>query len=97
MFNQMTIHHLLQGLSDQTIAYEVLIKKPTSLTEAVDMITWHECCKESTHKKVGIRQLSSFDQDDAHPYKEDPHEIGIRCINGKKFVTGEAECKVYLG
>ena len=32
-FNQMTIHHVLQGLPDQTIAYEVLIKKPTSLTK----------------------------------------------------------------
>ena len=88
-FNQMTIHHLLQGLPDQTIAYEVLIKKPTSLTEAVDMITWHECCKESTRKKVGIRQLSSFDKDDAYPYVEDPGEMGIRRINGKKFVTEE--------
>ena len=27
-FTQMTIHHLLQGLNDQSIAYEVLIKRP---------------------------------------------------------------------
>ena len=59
-FNQMTIHHLLQGLPDQTIAYEVLIKKPRCLKDAVDMITWHECCKETTRKKSGLRQLSSY-------------------------------------
>ena len=42
-----------------------------------------------TRKKVGIRQLSSFDKDDAYPYVEDPGEMGIRRINGKKFVTEE--------
>lgn len=42
-FNQLTIHHLLQGLPDQSIAYEVLIRKPRTLSEVVDMITWHEC------------------------------------------------------
>ena len=51
-FNQLTIHHLLQGLPDQSIAYEVLIRKPRTLSEAVDMITWHECCKETTRKKI---------------------------------------------
>ena len=59
-FNQLTIHRLLQGLQDQSIAYEVLLRKPRTLSEAVDMITWLECCKETTRKKSGIRQLSTF-------------------------------------
>lgn len=84
-FTQMTIHHLLQGLPDQTIAYEVLIRKPKTLTEAVDMITWHECCKETTRKKSGIRQLSSFVNEETQ-YAD---ETEIRRINGKKFVTEE--------
>ena len=42
-FTQMTIHHLLQGLNDQSIAYEVLIQRPKTLTEVVNMVTWHEC------------------------------------------------------
>ena len=41
MFNQLTIHHLLQGLPDQSIAYEVLIRKPRTLSEVADMLTWH--------------------------------------------------------
>ena len=32
-FNQLTIHHLLQGLPDQSIAYEVLIRKPRTLRQ----------------------------------------------------------------
>ena len=59
--NQLTIHHLLQGLPDQSIAYEVLIRKTRTLSEVVDMTTWHECCKETTRKKSGIKQLSTFD------------------------------------
>ena len=50
--NQLTIHHLLQGLPDQSIAYEVLIRKTRTLSEVVDMTTWHECCKETTRKKI---------------------------------------------
>ena len=90
-FTQMTIHHLLQGLPDQTIAYEVLIKKPRSLTDAVDMITWHECCKETTRKKSGLRQLSSYakEQLTCLPDINDTNESEVRRINGKKFVTEE--------
>ena len=84
-FNQMTIHHLLQGLPDQIIAYEVLIRKPNSLTEAVDMITWHECCKETTRKKPGVRQLS----EQPYVHDEDIQQMDVRRINGKKFVTEE--------
>ena len=87
----MTIHHLLQGLPDQTIAYEVLIKKPRSLTEAVDMITWHECCKETTRKKSGLRQLSSYAKEQLTCLSDinDTNESEVRRINGKKFVTEE--------
>ena len=53
-FTQMTIHHLLQGLNDQSIGYEVLIKMPKTLTEAVNVVTWHECCKEETHRKTRL-------------------------------------------
>jgi len=39
---------LLRGLSDQTIDYEILTRKPRDLSEAVDMIVWHEACKQYT-------------------------------------------------
>ena len=87
--NQLTIHHLLQGLPDQSIAYEVLIRKPRTLSEAVDMITWHECCKETTRKKSGIRQLSTFGNEGHTSQKEDLHTLEVRRINGKRFVTEE--------
>ena len=89
-FNQMMINHLLQGLPDQSIAYEVLIRKPRTLSQAVDMITWHECCKETTRKKSGIRHVSTYDNNDESAIsREDVRTLDVRRINGKRFVTEE--------
>lgn len=88
-FNQLTIHHLLQGLPDQSIAYEVLIRKPRTLSEAVDMITWHECCKETTRKKSAIRHLSTFEEQDEPVVDGDLQTLKVRRVNGKRFVTEE--------
>ena len=90
-FTQMTIHHFLQGLPDQTIAYEVLIRKPRSLTEAIDLIAWHECCKESTRKKTNARQITTFEEEQTVYSVLNCASLDseIRRINGKKFVTEE--------
>ena len=89
-FNQLMIHHLLQGLSDQSIAYEVLIRKPRTLSQAVDMITWHECCKETTSQQSGIQQLRRPDTSGETTIpREDFHTQGVRRVNGKRSVTGE--------
>ena len=53
-FTRLTIHNLLQGLHDQSVVYEVLKNRPKTLTEAINMVTWHECCKEETHIKSGV-------------------------------------------
>lgn len=87
-FNQLTMHHLLQGLPDQTIANEVLTRKPRTLSDAVDMMTWHECCKETTRRKPGIRQLSSFDNVESFKLN-DSYDLDVRRVNGMQFVTEE--------
>ena len=89
-FNQLMIHHLLQGLSDQSIAYEFLIRKPKTLSQAVDMIIWHECCKQTNSRQSGIRQLRKPDiSGETTISREDFHTQGVRRINGKRSVTGE--------
>ena len=87
-FNQLMIH-LQQGLSDQSIAYEVLIRKPRTLSQAVD-ITLHECYKETTSRQSGIRQLRRPDfSGETTISREDFHTLGVKRINGKRSVTGE--------
>ena len=45
VLEKMTIENLLNGLEDQTVAYEVMVKKPKSVYEAVDMVQLHLACK----------------------------------------------------
>ena len=42
---KLSIEHMLNGLNDQSIAYDVLTKMPKSMDEAVNLVTWHESCK----------------------------------------------------
>ena len=92
-FNQLMIHHLLQGLSDQSIACEVLIRKPRTLSQAVDMIILHELCKETTSRQSGIRQLRRPDiSGETTISREDFHTLGVRRINGENLSLG----RIYL-
>ena len=59
MFHKIAIEHMLQGLNDPCVAYDVQTKRPKSMEEAVDMITWHECCKMNSRKRSAIRQLGT--------------------------------------
>lgn len=44
VFENLTIEHLLRGLPDQKLAYEIFTKKPKDLSDTINMITWHEAC-----------------------------------------------------
>ena len=48
VFENLAIEHLLRGLPDQKLAYEILTKKPKDLSDTINMITWHEACHQFT-------------------------------------------------
>jgi len=48
IYNNLAIEHLLRGLSDQKLSYEVLINRPRDFRQAVDMIVWHDACRKCT-------------------------------------------------
>ena len=50
VFENLAIGHLLRGLPDQKLAYEIFTKKLRDLSEAVDMIKWHEACYHFTNQ-----------------------------------------------
>ncbi|KAK3101972.1 hypothetical protein FSP39_007741 [Pinctada imbricata] len=61
--SELAIGHFLNGLNDQSIAYDVATKRPETLQSAIDMVTWHECCKNGMKKKTSIRNVDcDFDQ-----------------------------------
>ena len=57
------------------MVYDVKTKRPSTLQEALDMITWHECCKENTNRRAN-RKITDTDND-------------IRRTSGQRYVTEE--------
>ena len=82
ILEDMTIEHLVGGLTDQTLMYDVLTKKPRTVEEALDLIQWQESCKGIQKRRLGVRQL-------AVDYTSDDDELPVRRINGKAYVTEE--------
>ncbi|CAC5391607.1 unnamed protein product [Mytilus coruscus] len=73
-----------EGLPDQSLAYEVRTKGPHSVDEAIKLITWHECCKNSGKKTSSVRQLEMEET-------EEYTDLEVRKVNGgrPRFVTEE--------
>ena len=61
LFIRMTIEHLLGGLPDGNLAYDVLTKRPQTVQQALDMIAWHESCRGGNRKKATVRQVVDAD------------------------------------
>ena len=73
------------------MAYEILTKKPRTLSEAVDMITWHEACCQQTVKNSGVRKIKDYEgyRSDYDSDGSDLPTKDLRIVNGKKIVTEE--------
>ena len=94
VFENLAIEHLLRGLPDQKLAYEILTKKPRDLSEAIDMITWHEACRQYTTKTTGLRNVEYMYSDDGDYANEQDSDSEInssdlRRVNGRRMVTEE--------
>ena len=60
IFDNLAIEHLLRGLPNQKLAYEIFTKKPKNLSDAVDTITWHKACQQYTTKNNDEENLSAI-------------------------------------
>ncbi|MCG8048563.1 MAG: hypothetical protein JAY66_23235 [Candidatus Thiodiazotropha taylori] len=92
VYENLAIEHLLRGLPDQKLAYEILTKKPRDLSDAIDMITWHEACRQYTTKSNGIRQVEWSEDEDSEQDHQSDSELpssDVRRVNGRKMVTEE--------
>jgi hypothetical protein len=59
LLDRFKTEHFLKGLPDQSVAYEVLIQKPCTMQEAINMVSWHECCRKNVGRKCEIRQIEA--------------------------------------
>ena len=77
LFDELCVEYMLNGIQDKDVAYDVLTKKPNSFEEAINLLKWHNSCKNDLKKR------SCEDDEDSH------HGDHVRRINQKRFVTEE--------
>ena len=82
LFNELCVEYMLNGIPDRNIAYDVLTKRPKSLDEAINLLTWHNSCKN------GLKVQDQDCDDDTSQFREN-HTNDVRRINHKRFVTEE--------
>ncbi|CAC5399295.1 unnamed protein product [Mytilus coruscus] len=76
LLNTLKVENFLKGLPEQSIAYEVKIRKPQSIDDAIEWFNWHECCKGNIFKKrAEVRQIETEDQYE-HTELIEENEIG---------------------
>ncbi|VDI19289.1 Hypothetical predicted protein [Mytilus galloprovincialis] len=83
----------LTGLSDQSLAYEVRIQNPATLQDAINIVTWHECCRKNVNKNFNVRQVNTNANCIAQEKTED-FEV-CRTDNPTQYVT-PAEFKMNI-
>ena len=74
-FNQLAIHHFLQGLQDQNLSYEVMKLKPRTLTEATDHIIWLNSCQKMYQKSSCIRTIKNNKNDAVSHYQQSENQL----------------------
>ena len=85
LYHSLAVEHFLRGLSDQKLAYEIMIKKPRDLSEAVYMVTWHEACIQITNKTV-------INRVDVPTQKSKSRKQYQRCYNCRKKGHESKQC-----
>ncbi|CAG2187463.1 unnamed protein product [Mytilus edulis] len=88
LFNSIAIEHMLNGLPDQSVAYDVLTKRPKTMEETINLVAWHTTCKNGIKGKNQIRQIEVETEDRDVNYST-TEELDVRRIGGKRFVTEE--------
>ena len=76
----LTVEHLVGGLADDSLIYDVMTKKPESVEAAMDLIKWHESCRILKKRKGNVRQIAceNISENDT---------VSICKVNGKSYVT----------
>ena len=85
---ELAIEYLFNGLNNQNVAYEVAIKRRKTLLSAVDMITWHECCKSAMSRNPTARLVNHDDYHDDNENRQ-VDEIAVQRVNAYKNGTND--------
>ena len=83
-FDRLATEHLLRGLTDQELAYEIFTRKPMDLPETVDMINWHQACRSFTYSSS--KHDNREEKTENYMYAEKASKTGCDAGFSKTFV-----------
>ncbi|CAC5386345.1 unnamed protein product [Mytilus coruscus] len=81
----LSVEYMLRGLTDQSIAIELLTKTITTMTEAIHLVTLYETYKR-WNRDSNMRQLTTKDTVVSDEFEDG---VEIRKVGGKRYVTEE--------
>jgi hypothetical protein len=58
LYSSLSIEHMLNGIPDQSMAYNVMTKRPQTLQEAVSLLSWHSSCKDGVKSKQYVSHVA---------------------------------------
>ncbi|CAG2254283.1 unnamed protein product [Mytilus edulis] len=71
LLDRFKTEHFIKGLPDQSLSYEVLIQKPATLQDAINIVTWHASCRKNVGKNCNVRQVNTYENFTAQGKTED--------------------------
>jgi len=86
IYNSIAIEHLVMGLPDSNMAFDIMSKHPKTIEEALHAIEWYESCKSTQKKRLQIRKVGFNDR--ASSDSEDENIESTSC-DGSNLVTEE--------
>ncbi|CAC5422738.1 unnamed protein product [Mytilus coruscus] len=85
LFNNISIEYMLSGLPDQSLAYDVLTKRPKTMEETINLVTWHLTCKNGMRGKSQIRLVETMEEEAEVDYED----LDCRKAGPQRYVTEE--------
>ena len=71
------------------MAFDILVRKPSTVGEALNLIEWYECCKASQKRRSTVRQVGSQDPPPTETETVGPMIYNVAGSSGGKWVTEE--------
>ncbi|VDH93358.1 Hypothetical predicted protein [Mytilus galloprovincialis] len=86
LFNNISIEYMLSGLPDQSLAYDVLTKRPRTMEELINLVTWHLTYKNGMSGKSRKIRLVETTEDELEVDFED---LNCRKAGHQRYVPEE--------
>jgi len=67
-----TIEHIVKGLNDNDMIYDVLARRPRTVQQTLDLIQWFECSRGLLRRHSSVRGVNAEEGYEEHPDKKRP-------------------------